>query len=199
MYAKIAFGVMVAGLVLLIVLLLRPAPKRADIPAPQPIALTPPGDLGGAALPGHTTSAQKMPIDTSKPSPHGSGIDRKLAQITAMMKAPEGKTPCETAWNATQAEQEAAKQLGKRSLFLRVAEQGEFMRLCNALPKEAQPCMAPRYMAENRQKCLPHRPSPEVLRAMFEMRPDKVEEPDDIEKSVPGGAPLDGGLGLPTH
>jgi hypothetical protein len=88
-----------------------------------------------------------------------------------MMNAPEGKTPCETAWNATVAEREAAQRLGKKSVFLRVAPQEEFMRLCYALPAEAQPCASPRYLAKNRERCEAVRPPRSQIKAMAEMRP----------------------------
>jgi len=131
------------------------------------------------------TVAPPVKVDVTKPSAHGAGVDRSMAQLVAMMKAPEGSTPCETAWLAVQAEQETAKKLGKRSIYAKVAERSEFMRICGSLPKEAQACTAPRYMAANRDKCMVFKPPAETLKAMLEVRPELVDPIDEQELDKP--------------
>jgi hypothetical protein len=133
------------------------------------------------------TVAPAVKVDVTKPSAHGAGVDRSMAQLVAMMKAPEGATPCETAWLAVQAEQESAKKLGKRSIYAKVAERGEFMRICGTLPKDAQACMAPRYMAANRDKCMVFKPPTDTLKSMLEVRPELVDPLDEqeLDKSAP--------------
>jgi hypothetical protein len=182
-YLTAAGAVLLVALAILLVIMLRKPPPPVPEPAANAPAAAeaPPGTPG---TPAHKTSTSKDPrsVDITKPSEHGAGIDRKLGQLLAMMKA-EGKTPCETAYNATIAEQKAAKELGRKSIFVHVAERGEFMRICEGLPKEAQACMAPSYLAKNRQQCLPYKPPEAVLRSMFEVRPEKEVEPDEPQSA----------------
>ena len=91
----------------------------------------------------------------------------ELAML-ASMTAPEGKTSCETAFNAVTAEQEAAKKQGTVPRFKWVAAREQFLAGCEALPKDAQTCMMPRYMAQHRDECVRLRPAPDKLKPLFE-------------------------------
>src|SRR5262245_33911781 len=91
----------------------------------------------------------------------------------AMLAAPEGATPCESAWNAIQAEQAVAKAKGVPSFFVKVAPKDEFLRLCNSLPAASQPCMVPKYATFHRAECQTLRPPDGALKGMFEARPTK--------------------------
>lgn len=134
----------------------------------------------------------KTRVDTTKISEHATGIDKRMAQVLAMLKAPEGASGCESYWNAIQAERAAASAGGHRSIFVRVAERPEFFRLCETLSPETQRCMSQRYFAANRDACAPLKPPSAIMEQLFELRGDLVD-PEDLETSVPGGA-ADGGF-----
>ncbi len=103
--------------------------------------------------------------------PHAEGIDREMTSLRAMFEAPAGATPCDTAWNAFSAADEAAKRSGRTPLVLHLAPRDEFLARCRALPAEAQPCLAPAYSTRHRDDCLRVKPSAEVLKPMFEIKP----------------------------
>ncbi len=126
------------------------------------------------------TAAESPRIDTNRTSEHATGIDRRLAQLTAMLDA-TGKTPCETAYNATVAEREVAAKTGKRSIFEFVAERDAFMRVCESLPPATQRCMEPMYITQHREECEPLRPSNEVMRKMMVSRKDENMFPEQDE------------------
>jgi hypothetical protein len=104
-------------------------------------------------------------------NPHGAGIDREMTSLKAMFQAPIGKTPCETAYNAFKAGDDAGRGPGRTALVLRLAPRDEFLSRCNALPPEAQPCLAPAYSSRHREECLKNRPSSVLLEPMFALKP----------------------------
>ena len=117
------------------------------------------------------------------PHPHAAtrpdrDVQLGLAPVQAMMNAPEGKTPCETAYNAIEAEQKTARAKGLPSVFRKVAPRGEFLALCANLPEDAQRCFAPRYASLHRTECNDKRPPSGALKGMFEMIPthDPIEQ-----------------------
>jgi hypothetical protein len=134
------------------------------------------------------TAAESPHIDTNKVSEHATGIDRRLAQMTAMLNA-TGATPCETAHNAIMAERKVAAEMGKKTIFPFVAERDEFIRLCQSLPENAQRCMVPLYTTQHREECEPLRPPNEVLTKMLISRKDETmfqqEEPKEGQPPPP--------------
>jgi hypothetical protein len=184
MKLKLAIAAAVAAAIVIAALFLwpRPAPKVEPIAANDPLV---PFLKAAGAMPPNPQAPPPPPVDVTKPSQHGSGIDRKVAQLLAMDRAPEGATPCESGWNAIAAEQEAAKKLGKRSIFVKVAERSEFMRICNGLSKDAQQCMSSRYMNANRDKCQILRPPAETLSTMYEIRPELISPDEDPPPPAP--------------
>jgi len=110
-----------------------------------------------------------------KPPPlvnaHGAGIDREMVALKAMYAAPEGPTPCESAYNAFAAGEEAGRAPGKTPLVLKLAPRDEFLGRCRALPAAAQPCLVPAYSRGHREECVKARPAPELLAPMFELKP----------------------------
>ena len=113
-------------------------------------------------------------------SPHGKEIDNAHASQLAMFKAAEGATPCETALNAFIAEGDAARKLGRPSVFSFVAERDAFLTACNALGAAVQACLAPHYAARHRQECETAMPPNEKLANLFVLRDDseaKAKEP----------------------
>jgi len=124
---------------------------------------------------GHGRPQHPHPAHADKPD---RGVQLGLAPVQAMMNAPEGATPCETAFNAIHAEQETARAKGLPSVFRKVAPKDEFLRLCANLPADIQPCVAPRYALHHHQECMDKRPPSGALKGMFEMVPthDPIEQ-----------------------
>lgn len=190
MKLTVAIGALAAAAVIIVlVLLYRGTGKRkqTSVQAGAGSEVTGPGGPGTGKPPAPRPVLPKTRVDTTKVSEHATGIDRRMAQVVAMLKAPEGATPCESYWNAIQAERTAATAGGHRSIFVRVLERPEFFRLCEGLSAETQRCLVPRYHAANRDACMPHRPPTDVMNQLFELRGDLVD-PEDLEVSVPGGA-----------
>ncbi len=127
----------------------------------------------------YARSGGRKPRHARRPAPaQPDGHAAALEPALAMLEAPEGATPCESAYNAIQAEQAAAKRKGVASFFTSVAPKEEFLRLCGALPAEGQACMVPKYGTFHRQECEAVRPPDGALKGMFEVRPTK----DPIEQ-----------------
>ena len=193
MKLTVAIGALAAAAVIIVLILLYRGSSRRKSGQPGATGeVTAPGGAGAGKTPTPRPVQPKTRVDTTKVSEHATGIDRRMAQIIAMMKAPDGATPCESYWNAIEAERAAASAGGHRSVFVRVAERPEFFRLCESLSPETQRCLPPRYLAANRQACLPYRPPAAIVEQLFELRGDLVD-PEDLEVSVPGGA-VDAGI-----
>ncbi len=84
---------------------------------------------------------------------HAEGIDQNMASILALLKAPEGATPCETAFNAYQHSLDVAKEQRVKSAVIRLAPRDEFLATCGALPADVQQCMVPRYDVDHKRDC----------------------------------------------
>ena len=91
-----------------------------------------------------------------------------------MYRAPEGATPCESALNAFAAEADAARLLGRPSIFSFVADRGTFLANCKALGSEVQSCLVPRDAARHREGCLATLPPNERLANLFVLREDSA-------------------------
>lgn len=115
------------------------------------------------------------------PSPHGAAMDEAFASVVSMYHAPEGATPCESAYNAFAAEAEAARSLGRESHFAFVADRVAFLAGCEALAPEARPCLVPRYRVRHRGACEQALPPVEALSHLFVAR----EEPDEAPPEPP--------------
>ena len=86
-------------------------------------------------------------------STHASGIDHEMAAALAMYKAPEGSTPCETAYNAFEASKDVSDKEGVTPVVLRLSPHDDFVQRCEALPPATQKCLAPTYVARHRPDC----------------------------------------------
>ena len=113
-------------------------------------------------------------------SVHATGIDQADSSMSmmTMLNAPEAATPCETAFNALDAEQAGARLRKGKSMFKWVAPKAEFLAQCEQLPEKAKQCMMPRYRREH-DDCAAARPPDAVLHKMF------IPEPVPEEK-LPG-------------
>jgi len=110
-------------------------------------------------------------------SVHAAAFDRTDTAVSmeAMMNAPEGATPCETAYAAIEAEQQAVKLRGTRSIFEWVAQKPDFLANCQALTPGQQKCMALHYRRAHDEECQRERPSPETMAKLIRGVP--VPEP----------------------
>lgn len=108
--------------------------------------------LGAAVVVGCRKKSDPKPTP-DRVSPHGEEIDKAHAPQIAMFKAPEGATPCESALNAFNAEVDAARTQGAKSIFSFVADRDTFLANCKALAPEVQACLVPRYAARHHDEC----------------------------------------------
>lgn len=78
-------------------------------------------------------------------------VDQKMAPLAARFTAPEGPTPCESAYNAWKASAEAT---GDKATF-RVPAKDVFLARCGGLPEEQQMCLTAAYEVTHRSTCEP--------------------------------------------
>jgi hypothetical protein len=129
------------------------------------------GAGGGAALywrPAH------HPPRSDAPDPHREGLARATSPIVAMFHAPEGKTPCESAYNAFKVAKDAADEQGLPSPFVKLSKREDFLAACAKLPEGAQKCLVPKYDAHHNEECQHARPSSESLKALYELPEQKM-------------------------
>lgn len=93
--------------------------------------------------------SRKKPVRDTR---HGEGIDRAHGPLLAAMKAPEGKNPCESAYNSLKAFTEAPNPGGFPRPFGKLPERKVFMERCLRLSEKEQICIQPRYTIENPEK-----------------------------------------------
>lgn len=124
---------------------------------------------------GRGGSKHHVHADTT--SVHAGGIDQTdtAVSLEAMMNAPEAGTPCETAYAAIEAEQQAVKLRGTKSIFEWVAPKADFLASCQTLTPGQQKCMALRYRRQHDDECLRERPSADALAKLIRGVP--VPEP----------------------
>jgi hypothetical protein len=121
------------------------------------------------------------PPVASQESAHGTGIDRSMAAVLALQNAPDGATPCETAYNAFKASKDVSDTQGVKAVVLSLAPRDQFLAQCSGLPPATQACLAPRYMRLHRAEC--QRADPGVnLSGMVELL--RRTEPSHEDESV---------------
>jgi hypothetical protein len=121
----------------------------------------------------------------SQESAHGAGIDQAMAAVLAMQNAPDGATPCETAYNAFKASKDVSDKQGVKAVVLSLAPRDEFLARCAGLPPDTQACLAPRYMWKHRADCQRADPGTK-LSGMVELL--RRTEPSHEDESVPAPA-----------
>jgi len=109
---------------------------------------------------------------------HAAAIDNEYATLLAMYNAPAGATPCESAYNAITAEQDAAKTLKRDSVFTFVAAKPDFLKLCNAQSVTAQQCLVPKYQDEHSPECDAAKVKDDELAKLYVLRKD-LEPPKE--------------------
>jgi hypothetical protein len=123
-------------------------------------------------------SQRRAHVLAPKANPHAAGIDREMSAINAMYKAPAGATPCDTAWNAFQAGEEAGRK-GSTPVVVHLAPHDQFLSRCRELPEAVQACLGPTHYARHRQECDHIKPPDEVLKPMFELKQMGGVRPDE--------------------
>ncbi|HEX3342990.1 MAG TPA: hypothetical protein VHS09_00405, partial [Polyangiaceae bacterium] len=109
------------------------------------------------------------------------------AAIVALERAPEGSTPCESAYNAFKASKDVSDTQGVKAVVHKLAPRDEFLAKCGALPAAAQSCLLPRYMVRHRDECDRARPSPETLSPFVELLQNtgSVDENEALPMPLP--------------
>ncbi len=106
------------------------------------------------------TAAQPQVENASKPGVHYAlnkddehvkQVEAKMAPIAARFDAPQGKTPCETAYNGFQAFLEADAN-GHNTTFA-LPSREVFLQRCSALKQDEQLCLGAAYQARHREQC----------------------------------------------
>lgn len=98
------------------------------------------------------TSARHPPPASN---PERAGIERSLSPFVAMHKAPEGKTPCETSYNAFRALADALAEQHRDPPWVSFPDRDTYLQRCGALSQDEQHCMQPRYQAQHHETCDP--------------------------------------------
>jgi len=126
--------------------------------------------------PAPPTAAPPVPGQESE---HGAGIDHAMAAVLAMQNAPEGATPCETAYNAFKASKDVSDKQDVKAVVLSLVPRDEFLTRCADLPPQTQLCLAPHYMWQHRAECRGASPGGANLSGMVELL--RRTEPTAVE------------------
>lgn len=146
--------------------------------------------VGGGAAAWLVHQRQPPPRPPPPLSAHGNGIDKAMSSINALYDAPEGKSPCESAFIAFKASDDLAKTENVKSAVLRLAPRDEFLARCSGLPEATQRCLVPKYLRGHHEECVAAKPAPEVLKALVELRQaDQPVSPNEPPATPPGPAP----------
>jgi len=143
--------------------------------------------LGGGAVAWFAYSRTRHPHVFQNESEHGSGIDNVMGSVRALYHAPEGKTPCESAYNAFKNSLDVAQSEGVKAVITKLAPREDFLATCGALPASSQTCMVPRYLASHREECKAAQPPRETVDKMVVV--EQRAEPRKGEVDQPGEPP----------
>jgi hypothetical protein len=91
----------------------------------------------------------------ASPASSAAGVDFALQPISGVFDAPQGATPCETAYNAVSAVDQASRARNRTTPWDVLPDRDTFLARCAALPPQEQQCYQPRYSAENHPTCDP--------------------------------------------
>jgi hypothetical protein len=135
------------------------------------------GATAGAVVVVRGRGGGRHHVHADTTSVHAGGFDQTDTAVSmqAMLNAPDGATPCETAYAAIEAEQQATKLRGTKSIFEWVAPRPDFLASCQALTETQQRCMSVRYKRAHADECQQARPSPDTLAKLIRGVP--VPEP----------------------
>lgn len=139
--------------------------------------------------PAHAQSATTLPTQEVG---HAVQIDHAMAAILALEHAPEGGTPCESAYNAYKASKDVSDSQGVKAVVHFLAPRDEFLARCAELPAGAQACLVPRYLTRHRDECSRNRANPATLTGMVDLlqraAPVDDSEPLPVQPAAPSAA-----------
>jgi len=138
---------------------------------------------GASAFYLHHRGAKKSAPVHAKAETRGS--HEVFPTVKAMLDAPAGKTPCESAFLAFTAEHERAKEMGRVSMFIRIAPRDEFLAGCAKLTPEQQQCLVPSYRMSHDAECVKVKPAREAL-SFVELVHEQQEEDEPTLQKAPG-------------
>jgi hypothetical protein len=108
--------------------------------------------LGGGAI----VFAFERQRARERAGPQPEGVDYRMAPLAAAYDAPDGATPCETAYNAFRAMDDVAKQRGVGGVpWGTLPDRATFLARCDRLTPQEQECAQPRYQARHHKECDP--------------------------------------------
>lgn len=126
---------------------------------------------GGAAA--YVVRARSAPTHprpaSSGPSEHAQGMDEAMGAVLVPYDAPDGGTPCETAYLAFKASQDYAADHPVKQVITWLAPRQDFLDKCATLAPTTQLCLGPRYLVRHRDECDKAKPPPDVAAAMMKM------------------------------
>jgi hypothetical protein len=126
--------------------------------------------VAGVAVVVFGSTRRREHVAPASSSGHGAGIDHAMGAVLALYHAPEGSTPCESAYNAFKASQDLATQKQLTPVVLKLAPHDQFIATCGALPPKTQQCMVPLYLAEHRPECAGAKPAQDVLDSLVQVK-----------------------------
>ena len=85
---------------------------------------------------------------------HREELEKSLEPAAAMLKAPVGKTPCETSYNGFRAFSDAAR-AQSRAVPWALPEQEVFLQRCTSLSEQEQKCLDHTFNRANHSLCDP--------------------------------------------
>ncbi|HTQ45300.1 MAG TPA: hypothetical protein VMI75_21225 [Polyangiaceae bacterium] len=103
-------------------------------------------------------------------SEHGAGMDHAMGAFVALYHAPEGSTPCESAYNAFKYSLDVSTQKQLTPVVLKLAPRDQFLATCGSLPAPTQQCLVPLYLSEHRDACQKAKPPQDVLDSLVQMK-----------------------------
>ena len=86
---------------------------------------------------------------------HREELEQQLAPYTAMMKAPLGKTPCETSYNGFRAFDDSAKAQSHAVPWKELPDRETFLQRCTTLTEQEQKCLDRTFNSTNHPLCDP--------------------------------------------
>lgn len=110
-----------------------------------------------------------------------------MGAVVALYHAPEGSSPCESAYNAFKASQDVAAQKSLTPVVIKLAPRDQFLATCSGLSPATQQCMVPLYLAEHREACQKAKPAQDVLDSIVQMK--HAAEPGSQSEQEPAEPP----------
>jgi hypothetical protein len=103
-------------------------------------------------------------------SEHGAGMDHAMGAVNALYHAPEGSTPCESAYNAFKNSLDVSTQKQLTPVVFKLAPRDQFLATCGSMPAMTQQCLVPLYLSEHRDACQSAKPQRDLLDSIVQVK-----------------------------